>query len=71
MNNLKNILEAAGTSFHNVVKVTMYLVDISVFGKVNTVYESYMDKPYPARETVGVKELPRGAKIEISVIAVK
>lgn len=69
MRNLKAILESAKVSFKNVVKVTIYLIDISDFGKVNTVYESYMAKPYPARETVGVKELPRGAKIEISMIA--
>jgi len=71
MKNLMAILESAKVSFKNVVKVTIYLTDISVFGKVNAVYKSYMVEPYPARETVGVKELPRGAKIEISMIAVK
>lgn len=71
MKNLKAILESAKVSFKNVVKVTIYLTDMSVFDKVNTVYKSYMVEPYPARETVGVKELPRGAKIEMSMIAVK
>jgi len=71
MNNLMAILKSAGVSFKDVVKVTVYLTDISVFGKVNAVYESYMTKPYPARETVCVKGLPRGAEIEISMIAVK
>lgn len=71
MKNLKTILEAANTSFKDVVKTTVYVTDISVFKKVNEVYKSYMLKPYPARETVGVKELPLGAKLEISMIAKK
>lgn len=71
MKNLMAILKSAEITFENVVKVTVYLTDASVFRKVNTVYESYITKPYPARETVCVKGLPRGAEIEISVIAVK
>lgn len=71
MKNLKTILESAGVSFKNVVKTTIYVTDMSVFKKVNEVYKSYMSEPYPTRETVGVKELPLGAKLEISMIAKK
>lgn len=71
MNNLRVILEEAGTSFSNVVKTTIYVTDMSIYPKVNEIYGSYMSDPYPARETVCVKELPLGAKVEISMIAVK
>ncbi|MEK7060773.1 MAG: Rid family detoxifying hydrolase [Patescibacteria group bacterium] len=71
MKNLVAILEIAGVSFTDVVKTTMYITDMSVYGKINGVYKSYMSEPYPARETVGVKELPMGANIEISMVAIK
>ena len=71
MKNLKAILEAAGASFEDVVKTTIYVTDMSFYSKVNEVYASYLSEPYPARETVCVKELPLGAKVEISMIAVK
>ncbi len=71
MNNLKNILEEAGVSFTNVVKTTIYMTDMSLYGEINKVYGSYFSDPYPAREAVCVKELPLGAKIEISMVAVK
>lgn len=71
MRNLKSILEESGFSFKDVVKVTVYLTDMSSFTDMNEVYKSYMSEPYPARETVGVKELPKGATIEMSMIAVK
>ncbi|MGC9603390.1 MAG: RidA family protein [Minisyncoccia bacterium] len=71
MENLKGILAEAGASFDNVVKTTIYVTDMSIYGKVNEVYGGYMTEPYPARETVCVKELPLGAKVEISMIAVK
>ncbi len=69
MRSLQAILEEAGTSFENVVKTTIYVTDMSVYGQVNEIYKSYMSAPYPARETVGVNELPLGAKVEISMIA--
>ena len=69
MKNLQAILEEAGTSFSNVVKVTIYMTDMSLYGKVNEVYASYFSDPYPAREAVCVKELPLGAKVEISMVA--
>ncbi len=71
MKNLLVILEAAGASFKDVVKTTIYVTDMSLYGKINEVYASYVSEPYPARETVCVKELPLGAKIEISMVAVK
>ena len=71
MKNLQAVLEAAGVSFADVVKTTIYVTDMSTYGKVNEVYGSYFSDPFPARETVCVKELPLGAKLEISMIAVK
>lgn len=71
MRNLKAVLTAAGVNFAEVVKTTIYLTDMSVYGRVNEVYGSYLSEPYPARETVCVKELPLGAVIEISMVANK
>ncbi len=71
MKNLQAILQEAGVSFENVVKTTIYVTDMSVYGSMNTVYGSYMSEPFPARETVCVKELPLGAKVEISMVAIK
>lgn len=71
MKNLSAILEAAGVTFADVVKTTIYLTDMSIYGEVNKVYGSYFSDPYPAREAVCVKELPLGAKAEISMIASK
>ena len=71
MKNLEAILKAGGADFGDVVKTMIYVTDMSLYGKVNEVYGSYFSDPYPARETVCVKELPLGAKIEISMIAVK
>lgn len=71
MKNLKAILEAAGVGFDDVVKTTIYVTDMANYGKINEVYGSYFSKLYPARETVCVKELPLGARIEISMVAIK
>lgn len=71
MSNLKNILEKADVSFKDVVKATIYVTDMSLYGEINEVYATYFDKPYPAREMVCVKELPLGAKLEISMVAAK
>ena len=67
--NLKAILQAAGVSLENVVKTTIFLDDINNFNDVNEVYGSYFSHK-PARSTVAVKELPKGAKVEIECIAV-
>ena len=71
MNNLQIILEKAGVSFKNVVKTTIYTTDMSLYGEINEVYASYFEEPFPAREMVCVRELPLGAKLEISMIAAK
>lgn len=71
MHNLQAILEAAGSSLDQVVKTTIYVTDMSFYKTVNEVYGGYFSDPYPARETVCVKELPLGAKVEMSMVAVK
>lgn len=71
MRNLKAVLDAAGASFAKVVKTTIYLTDLGDFARVNKVYGSFFEgvEP-PARATVQVAALPRGAKVEIDAIAV-
>lgn len=71
MKNLQAILNAAEVDFKDVVKTTIYVTDLSLYGVINEIYGGYMSDPYPARETVCVKELPMGAKVEISMIATK
>ncbi len=71
MKNLKAILTAAGMNFSNVVKTTIFLSDMSLFGNVNEIYGSYFDTDFPARETVAVKGLPKNVNVEISMIASK
>lgn len=71
MKNLQAILEEAGSGFGKVVMTTIYVTDMSIYGKVNEVYKEYFSEPYPARETVGVKELPLEAKVEISMVAIE
>ena len=71
MENLKGVLEKAGVTFEDVVKTTIYVTDMSLYSQINEVYASYFSEPYPARETVCVKELPLGARLEISMIASK
>lgn len=67
--NLKAILEEAGTSLENVIKTTVFLDDIKDFASVNEVYGKHFTTPYPARSAVEVANLPKGAKVEIEVIA--
>jgi len=67
--NLGAVLCAAGYEYANVVKTTIFLVDMSDFPAVNTVYERYFGMTKPARSTVAVAALPRGARIEIDCIA--
>lgn len=69
MSNLSAVLEAAGSSLEKVVKVTIFLIDIDDFAEVNEVYASFFDSDPPARATVGVAGLPKGAKVEIECIA--
>jgi 2-iminobutanoate/2-iminopropanoate deaminase len=71
MQNLENILKEANMSFSNVVKTTIYITDMSIWNTLNEVYSRYFNEPYPARETVVVKELPKEAILEISMIGVR
>lgn len=63
------LLNAAGLSFANVVRTTVFLADMNDFGAVNQVYGTYFVEPFPARATVQVARLPRDARVEIDVIA--
>jgi 2-iminobutanoate/2-iminopropanoate deaminase len=67
--NIKAILEAAGSSWDNVLKTTVFLVDFADFPTLNEVYGRYVGERPPARATVEIKSLPMGAKLEIEVIA--
>jgi 2-iminobutanoate/2-iminopropanoate deaminase len=69
MHNLRAILTAAGTTFDNVVKTTILLSDMSLFGEINTVYGKYFTGNFPARETYAVKGLPKNVNVEISMVA--
>lgn len=71
MQNLKAILNEANMDFSNVVKTTIYCVDLGNFASINEVYGSYFSNNFPARETVQVVKLPLNANVEISVVAVK
>ena len=70
MENIKTLLEAAGASFNNVARTTVFMVDLAEFGSMNDVYSKYFTSPYPARSTVQVVKLPRDVRVEIDVIAV-
>jgi len=69
LDNLGAVLAAAGLSFANVARTTIYLADMSDFAKVNEVYATYFTEPFPARATVQVARLPRDARVEIDAIA--
>ncbi len=72
MENMKAVLAAAEMTFENVVKTTIFIMDMNDFAKINGVYGSYFDEATaPARETVQVAGLPKGVNVEISMIAVK
>lgn len=67
--NIKAVLEAAGLTFAHVVKSTVFMIDLAEFGAMNAVYEKYTVQPYPARSTIQVAGLPKGARVEIEMIA--
>lgn len=69
MENIRYILEAAELNLNNIVKTTIYLLDLKDFPSVNEIYRNYFEAPYPARSCIQVSDLPRKAKIEIEVIA--
>lgn len=68
--NLKAVAEAAGGSLADVVKLNIFLTDLSHFAKVNEIMAQYFSQPYPARAAVGVKELPRAALVEADAVMV-
>ena len=71
LQNISAVLKAAGASLADVVKVTVFLEDMGDFGAMNEVYKEFFTEPFPARAAVAVKELPKGAPLEIEAIAVR
>ncbi len=71
MQNLRAVLAAAGRTMKDVVRTTVYLVDLGQFAAVNEVYGRHFEPPFPARATVQVAALPRGAQVEIDAIAIE
>lgn len=71
LENVKGLLESQGLNFSNVVKTTVFLDSMDDFAVMNGIYAQYFVEPYPARSAVEVAKLPKGALIEIEVIAVK
>ena len=69
LTNLKNVLEAAGSSLAQVLKTTVFLQDINQFGQMNVVYGEFFNSDFPARSAVQVAALPKGGAVEIEVIA--
>ena len=66
--NLKAVAEASGKGLGDVAKLTIYLTDLAHFTKVNEIMAGYFQEPYPARATVGVASLPRGAQVEVDAV---
>ena len=69
--NVKAILEEAGLALSNVVKTTVYLADMSDFAAMNEVYSQFFAQPFPARSAIAVKALPKGALVEVEVVAAR
>ena len=69
LSNIKAILEEAGLTMANVVKTTVFLADMNDFADMNAIYAEFFSEPYPARSAVAVKSLPKGALVEIEVVA--
>ena len=69
--NAKNILKEAGTDLAHVVKITVYLANMADFAAMNEVYATFFQQPFPARSAVAVKDLPKGALVEVEVLAYK
>ena len=67
--NVKAILEEAGLTMNDVVKTTVFMADMNDFADMNAVYAEFFSEPYPARSAVAVKTLPKGALVEIEVVA--
>lgn len=71
LQNIGEVLAATGLDFVDVIKTTIFMIDLSEFETVNRIYGEHFEPPYPARSTVQVAALPRGARIEIEAIAMK
>ena len=69
LTNVKAVLEEAGSSMSNVVKTTVFLADMNDFADMNAVYAEFFAEPYPARSAIAVKTLPKGALVEIEMVA--
>lgn len=69
--NVKAILEEAGLALSNVVKTTVYLADMGDFATMNEVYSQFFAQPFPARSAIAVKALPKGALVEVEVVAAR
>ncbi|MBF0152519.1 MAG: RidA family protein [Magnetococcales bacterium] len=69
LRNMAAVLSAAGSDMQSVVKTTIFLVDLADFSEVNAVYQGFFQAPFPARATVEVAALPRGARVEIDATA--
>ena len=67
--NLGQVLEASGSSYQKILKLNVYLTDLTHFGEVNKYMEEIFEKPYPARAAIGINQLPKDALIEIDAIA--
>lgn len=70
LKNLQAVAEEAGAGMRDVLKTTVYLTDLSTFSEMNAVYAEFFTEPYPARATVGVAALPKGAAVEIEAVVV-
>jgi reactive intermediate/imine deaminase len=70
LRNLKAVAEAAGGSLSDVVKLTLFLTDLGQFPRVNEIMQQHFAQPYPARSTLGVASLPRGAQFEVEAVMV-
>ncbi len=71
LKNLAAVLEAAGSGLDRVVKTLIFITDMNQFARVNAVYARYFQEPYPARSTVQVSALPKGAMVEIEAVALR
>ena len=71
LSNLDEVLKAAGTGLSNVVRATVFMVDLAEFSQMNEEYGKHFSPPFPARTTVQVSALPKGARVEIDAIAVR
>ncbi len=71
MQNIDELLKGSNLERSNIIKTTVFLTDLGNFSKVNAAYEAFFKAPYPARSTVEVKGLPKGAVVEIEVVAYK